>query len=85
MVKNAGKLAGKHTIELYTRYLNASVTPNKKRLRSFKIIFSKAGESQMGRFAINKDDLAFVNSQLMTITEPGDFVFMIEDTQATFS
>ncbi len=29
LVKNAGKLAGKHNRELYTRYLYASVTPNK--------------------------------------------------------
>ncbi len=32
-VKNAGKPAGKHTIELYTRDLYASVGPKLKRLR----------------------------------------------------
>jgi beta-glucosidase len=84
-VKNAGKLEGKHTIELYTRDLFASITPNMKRLRAFKKIFLKAGESQTVRFTINKDDLAFVNSQMITITEPGDFEVMIEDRKAMFS
>jgi len=72
-VKNTGSRDGKNTVELYTRQHYASITPNMRRLRAFKKIFLKAGESQTVIFTLDKNDLAFVNAQLKTITEPGDF------------
>jgi beta-glucosidase len=72
-VTNTGKIAGKHTVELYSRDLYASITPNNKRLRAFTKVDLKAGESKTVSFVIDKNDLAFVNAQLKTITEPGDF------------
>ncbi len=83
-VKNTGNVDGKHTVELYSRDLYASITPNMKRLRAFKKIFLKAGETQTVYFAIDKNDVAFVNAQLKTITETGDFEIMIADKKAIF-
>jgi beta-glucosidase len=83
-VKNTGKKDGKHTVELYSRQWYASITPNMKRLRAFKKIFLKAGEQQTVTFTIDKTDLAFVNAQLKTVTEPGDFDLMIGDKKAKF-
>ena len=40
-VKNASKLASKHTIEFYARDLYASVRPNMKRFRALKKYFWK--------------------------------------------
>ncbi|MCW3089762.1 MAG: glycosyl hydrolase [Ferruginibacter sp.] len=83
-VKNTGARDGKHTVELYSRDMYASITPNMKRLRAFQKIDLKAGESKTVRFSINKDDLAFVNAQLKTVTEAGDFKVMIGNLTADF-
>lgn len=84
-VKNTGARDGKHAVELYTRDLYASITPCMKRLRAFQKISLKAGESEKITFTIDKNDLAFVNAQLKTVTEPGDFEVMIGDKKAKFT
>ncbi|PWT99457.1 MAG: beta-glucosidase, partial [Bacteroidetes bacterium] len=83
-VKNTGSRAGKHTIELYSHDLFASITPSMQRLRAFRKISLNAGETQTVTFEIDKNDLAFVNAQLKTITEPGDFEVMIGNKKAKF-
>ena len=83
-VKNTGVRDGKHTVELYSRDMYASITPNMKRLRAFQKIELKAGESKSVTFQLNKDDLAFVNAQLKTVTEPGDFKVMVGKLSAGF-
>src|SRR6187401_716722 len=83
--KNTGSRAGKHAVELYTHDLYASITPSMKRLRAFQKISLNAGESKQVTFAIDKNDLAFVNAQLKTITEAGDFEVMIGDKKAKFN
>jgi beta-glucosidase len=84
-VHNTGSSDGKHTVELYTHEHYASITPNMRRLRAFKKIFLKAGESQTVNFTLDKNDLAFVDAQLKTVTEAGDFDVYIEDQKAEFS
>ena len=84
-VKNTGKIAGKHTLELYTHDLYASITPNMKRLRAFKKINLEAGETKTVEFAIDRNDLAFVNAQLKTVTEPGEFEVIIGKQKVLFN
>ena len=84
-VKNTGSRDGKHTVELYTHEHYASITPNMRRLRAFKKIFLKAGGTTTVSFTLTRNDLAFVNAQLKTVTEPGDFDVMVGDSTATFS
>ena len=84
-VKNTGNRDGKHTIELYTHQHYASITPSMRRLRAFKKIFLKAGESRTVSFVLDKTDLAFVNEQLKTVTEQGDFDILIGDQNAIFT
>jgi len=84
-VRNSGSRDGKHTVELYTRDLYASITPSMKRLRAFQKINLKAGESRKVVFTLDKNDLAFVNAQLKTVTEPGEFEVMIGDKKAKFT
>ena len=84
-VKNTGARDGKHTVELYTRDMYASITPAMKRLRAFQKISLKAGETKTVTFSLDKNDLAFVNSKLKTVTEPGDFEVMIGDKKGTFT
>ncbi|MEP7373586.1 MAG: glycoside hydrolase family 3 N-terminal domain-containing protein [Chitinophagaceae bacterium] len=84
-VKNTGSRDGKHAVELYTRDLYASITPSMKRLRAFQKINLKAGETKTVTFIIDKNDLAFVNAQLKTVTEPGEFEVMIGNKKAKFT
>ena len=84
-VKNTGNRDGKHAVELYTRDMYASITPPMKRLRAFLKIDLKAGETKTVTFTIDKNDLAFVNAQLKTVTEPGDFEVMIGNKKARFT
>jgi beta-glucosidase len=84
-VKNTGGRDGKHAVELYTRDLYASITPSMKRLRAFQKISLKAGESKTVTFTVDKNDLAFVNAKLKTVTEPGEFEVMIGDKKAIFT
>jgi beta-glucosidase len=83
-VTNTGKLDGQHSVELYSRDIYASITPSMKRLRAFKKIDLKAGETKTVSFTIDKNDLAFVNRQLKSITETGDFELMLGDKKAAF-
>jgi beta-glucosidase len=55
-----------------------------KRLRAFQKISLKAGESKTVTFTLDKNDLAFVNVKLKTVTEPGEFEVMIGDLKAMF-
>ncbi len=84
-VTNAGSRDGKHTIELYSHQHYASITPSMKRLRAFQKISLKAGESKTVVFTIDKNDLSFVNAELKTVTEAGDFDLMIGDKKEVFS
>lgn len=84
-VKNTGSREGKHTVELYTHDMYASITPSAKRLRAFKKINLRAGESQEVSFTLDKNDLAFVNAQLKTVTEPGEFEVIIGSQKAKFT
>ncbi len=84
-VKNTGGWPGKHTVELYTHDVYASITPSMKRLRAFQKIYLTAGAMQTVTFVINKNDLAFVNAQLKTVTEPGEFEVIIGKNKVKFN
>jgi beta-glucosidase len=84
-VTNTGQREGKHSVELYTHQQYASITPNMQRLRAFKKISLKPGETQTVSFTLNAADIAFVNNSLKTVTEPGSFDVMIGDQKAVFS
>lgn len=84
-VKNSGSKDGKVAVEMYSRDVVASITPSVKRLRAFNKIFLKAGESKTVEFTINKNDLAFVNANLKTVTEKGDFEVMIDKLVGKFT
>jgi beta-glucosidase len=84
-VTNTGAREGKRSVELYTHQQYASITPNMQRLRAFKKINLKPGETQTVSFKLRATDLAFVNEKLKTVTEAGTFDVMIGDQKASFS
>lgn len=83
-VKNTGDMDGALAIDLFVNDLVASVIPPIKKLRNFKKVNLKVGESKMIEFKLNTDDLSFVNSELKTVTEEGDFEILIGDKKASF-
>jgi beta-glucosidase len=84
-VKNTGNREGKQSVELYTRQHYASITPNMRRLRAFTKVSLKAGESKTVSFTLDRADLAFVNAEMKTVTETGDFDVYIGDQKASFA
>jgi beta-glucosidase len=81
-VKNTGNKAGMHSIELYSKDMVASIVPSTKRLRAFTKHNFAPGESKAITFTLSAADLAFVNAQLKTVTEPGTFEVMVGDLKA---
>lgn len=84
-VTNTGKRIGKESILVYSSDLIASLTPDVKRLRKFKKVELKAGESQVVHFVLHTKDLAFVNLENKWITEPGEFKFQIGGLNKTIT
>ncbi len=84
-VTNTGSIAGKEAVELYSKDLYASIVPSERRLRRFSKIELKPGEKKTITFTINKNDLAFVNAALKTVTEDGDFEIIIDKLVKGFS
>ncbi|WP_281613760.1 glycoside hydrolase family 3 N-terminal domain-containing protein [Flammeovirga sp. SubArs3] len=84
-VKNTGNRAGKEVVQLYSKDLYASITPDNKRLRRFEKINLEAGESQEVVFTLKARDLAFVDADLNWTVEKGEFRFMINDQSVSLN
>jgi len=84
-VTNSGKLKGKEIVQLYISDLVASITPSVKRLRGFEKIDLEPGQTKTVNFNISTHDLAFVNSDLKWLTEPGDFEVSVDNLKGKFS
>ena len=76
-VKNIGKLDGKETVQLYIKDEVSSIVRPLRELRGYKKVFLKAGETVKVDFNIGFEELAFYNSQLEKVVEPGDFTVYV--------
>lgn len=83
-VRNVGDRDGMVSVELYVSDLYASITPNEKRLKKFKKIGIKAGNSSQINFQLAKSDLSFINAKGERVTEDGEFRLMIGDQEEKF-
>lgn len=72
-VSNTGKVTGKEVVMLFSRDMVASLTPENRRLRAFKKIELRPGETQTVVLTIKASDLAFVGTDGKWILEQGDF------------
>jgi beta-glucosidase len=72
-IKNTGSRDGKEAVLLFVSDLQASLSPDVKRLRGFEKITLRAGESKTVEFRIAIKELAFVNSDNKRIVEQGVF------------
>jgi beta-glucosidase len=83
-VKNSGNRHGKEVVELFISDLQASFTPDVKRLRGFEKIDIQPGESKTVTFRIPMKQLAFVNPNNKKQLEEGEFKVQVADQSATF-
>lgn len=83
-VKNAGKYDGKEVVQLFIGDEIASLTPDVKRLRGFKKIFLKAGQSTHVTFKIPIKTLAFINPNNKKQLEKGVFSIEIGGEHSSF-
>lgn len=84
-VTNTGKLKGKESVQLYISDLVASITPAVKRLRGFEKIELEPGQTKTVNFSLQASELAFVNSDLKWITEPGGYEVSVNILKGNFN
>jgi len=72
-ITNRGNRDGVETPQLYIRQVAASVAQPVRRLRGFQRIALKPGESRTVTFTLSAADLAFHNTKMQLVTEPGQF------------
>ena len=76
-IKNTGEIEGKEVIQVYSKDHYASLTPDIKRLRAFKKIKLKPGETKNVKFEIQVKDLGFINYQNKHVVETGKLDLMV--------
>jgi beta-glucosidase len=84
-VTNSGKRDGKEVVQLYVSDLVASIAPPVKKLRAFKKVDLKAGESKTVSFTLSPEDLSFVGRDNKWTTETGDFNIQIGPLSKTIT
>lgn len=72
-VTNTGKFEGSEVVQMYIQDLYGSAVRPIKELKGFKKIILKPGEMQEVEFLITYDKLAFWNSEMKFVAEPGAF------------
>jgi beta-glucosidase len=83
-VKNTSGVEGKEVIQVYISDLVASITPSVKRLRAFKKVTIKPGETQKVELTIPVSELAFVNKSNTWEVESGEFELSIKSQKNKF-
>jgi beta-glucosidase len=76
-VRNAGPRDGEEVVQLYLRDVVASVTRPVKQLAGFKRIPLAAGESCRVTFSVDLRQLAFYDSDMRFVVEPGAVEAMV--------
>lgn len=74
---NTGKRAGEEVVQLYLRDPVASIVRPLMELKGFQKLKLEPGERRKVSFEIDRDLLAFHNSKLEWVAEPGEFELMV--------
>jgi beta-glucosidase len=81
-VANTGSRDADETVQLYTRQMVGSITRPVRELKGFQRIHLKAGDKRTVSFDLTANDLAFYNSEMKLVTEPGQFQVWIAPDSA---
>ncbi len=75
-IRNSGKRTGDETVQLYIRDRISSVTRPVKELKAFQRVTLQPGESRTVTLRLEPDALAFWNTDMKRVVEPGEFDIM---------
>jgi beta-glucosidase len=70
---NTGERAGSEIVQLYVRDLVSSVVRPVKELKAFRRVYLRPGESRIVEFALDANELAYLNAEGKPALEPGTF------------
>ncbi|HUV41493.1 MAG TPA: fibronectin type III-like domain-contianing protein, partial [Sedimentisphaerales bacterium] len=77
-VKNAGKVAGAETVQLYVKDIETSVDRPAKELKGFVKLELQPGQTKQAELLLNRDAFAFFSpTRKMWVVEPGQFELLI--------
>jgi beta-glucosidase len=76
-VKNTGDVSGEEVVQLYTRDEYASSPRPMKELKGYVRLALEPGESKKVTFSLQVNQLAFYDSELKLVIEPGRVFVMI--------
>jgi beta-glucosidase len=85
VVKNVGKVKGKHSVILYLNDEFGSVSRPVRQVRGFAKIELASQASQTVSFRLTIHDLTFTNQKNKRVFEPGRFFVYIGDQEANFT
>jgi beta-glucosidase len=78
-LRNTSKVDGYEVVQLYSSDLFAEITPDVKRLRDFKRIFIKSGESKSVNFSLPINSLGYYNNRNEKVVEKGEFSILVNN------
>ena len=81
-VTNAGHVAGDEVVQLYVRDEVASVTRPVKELRGFRRLRLEPGQTRSVSFTLGEQDLAFYDTAMVRVVEPGAFRVFVGGSSA---
>ncbi len=76
-VQNTGARTGDEVVQLYLRDVVASVSRPLKELKDFKRITLSPQEKKTLTFALTPEQLSFLDQNMKTVVEPGEFEVMV--------
>ncbi len=76
-VKNTGKRGGTEVVQMYIRDRVSSVTRPVKELKGFQKITLAPGETRTVSLEITPESLAFYDTNMNHVVEPGEFEVMV--------
>jgi beta-glucosidase len=83
-VENTGSKDGDEVVQLYSHDPVASIVQPVRRLRGFKRVTLKAGQSTTVRFTLRPDDVGFYDNNAKLVVEPGEIqVFVGNSSDAS--
>jgi beta-glucosidase len=72
-VRNAGRRAGKETVQLYLRDVVSSVSTPVLQLHGFRKVALEPGARATVSFTLTPDDLSLYDQEMKRVVEPGEF------------
>lgn len=80
-VENRGKYEIFESVLLFVKMLYCPVTPFAKKLRAFKKVNLKAGESKTVQFVLDENDFTYIDENMKTAVNHGKHKIIIEDLE----